>query len=344
MSVNHIFKDRALQSKTKLEVLRSGLVQEAIFQSFPSLTIFSAGSYARIEASDYSDIDMFFICDQDKEEIAEPRTHSFRMFGKMIETIERIGFPKFSNDCQYLMLLHKNDILKNLGSPADDHANYFTARMLLLLESRCLYGDRIYETIVADIVKSYFKDYPDHKLTFQPVFLINDITRFWKTLLLNYENKRDSLLAVQAGDSDEERERKQARKTQQKVRNFKLKYSRMTTCFATIAALGSYHVPVTEEQIINLTRKTPRERIQAIPDRIPGVQAEVDNVLNEYAWFLEMTGHPTEELEGHFKDRERLIQMFKRANDYGDTMFALLQKIDDAATDPKMRLLRYLVI
>jgi len=223
-------------------------------------------------------------------------------------------------------------MLSNLGGRVDDHANYFTARMLFLLESRCLFGEEAFETITTKIVNSYFKDFPDHPRTFQPIFLLNDICRFWKTMLLNYEHKRK----LSAKPEDE------LKKTKQKVRNFKLKYSRMTTCFASVAALGSFTAPVTDEQVIAVTRLTPRERLNSVTERLPGAKSVVDEVLNRYAWFLEMTGLPTPDLEQHFSDKGKRTQMFDRANEYGDSMFQLIQFLD--TSEPKLRLLRTLVI
>ena len=333
MSKTNIYETRASYSQVRLDELRNRINDLDEVSDLPNLTIFSVGSYARLEASKYSDIDMFFLCDGNKDKILEPRTNSLRLFGKMIETIKTMGFPKFSNDCQYLTILHTEDILIHLGSPRDDHENYFTVRMLLLLESHCLYGNDTFQKITADIVKSYFKDYPDHKETFQPMFLLNDICRFWKTLLLNYENKRNGSKNIDDPENI---------KTRQRVRNFKLKHSRMTTCFATIVALGCYQVPVTEKDVIELTKLTPHERLELIKEMMPAVTREVNEVLDGYAWFLEITGSPTEELEAHFCDNTKRTEMFNKANEYGDSMFKLLQAID--ATDKKLGLLRYLVI
>lgn len=328
-----ISEQRAKYSRTRLKELRGRLEKLPELHEFPLLTVFGAGSYARLEASEFSDIDMFFLTSGKKEDYDEPRTHSLRLFGKVIEIVDNMVFPKFSNDCEYLVILNSNDILSNLGSRTDDHENYFTARMLLLLESHCLYGTEAFNEVTRLIVNSYFKDFPDHKHTFQPMFLLNDICRFWKTMLLNYENKRS---IPPGGGNDEER------KTRQKVRNFKLKYSRMTTCFASVAALGGYLAPVTEEQIVDLTKLTPRERLQSIPTHIPAAKAAVNTVLDRYDWFLEMTGLRTKDLEGHFSDKKKRTEMFQRANEYGDAMFTLLQTIDE--TDSRLRLIRNLVI
>jgi hypothetical protein len=199
------------------------------------------------------------------------------------------------------------------------------------LESKCLFGEPTYNDITREIINSYFKDYPDHEKTFQPIFLLNDICRFWKTLLMNYEYKR-------IGTTESE-----LKKIKQKVRNFKLKFSRMTTCFATIASICSYRIPVTEDQVIELTHLTPRQRLERIPSRIPGAESAVQDVLDNYAFFLDKTGLSTDELESHFSDKTARSEMFKIANHYGDSMYNLLQTLDTfQKSDSKF--LRYLVI
>jgi len=326
-----VFKERAALSCKQLENVRKTISDLGELKCFEDLTVFGAGSYARHEASIYSDIDLFFLCRKSRDEQIDPRTKEFRLFGKMIEIIETLKFPKFSNDCQYLNVLSTRDILQHLGSPTDDHENYFTARMLLLLESKCLYGDEIYNKVISEIVHSYFADYPNHSHEFQPIFLLNDICRYWKTLLLNYENKRNG-----AEETD-------AQKVKQRVRNFKLKFSRMTTCFATVSAIGSYKTPVTEGQVVRLVHLTPRERLQDIIRHVPDAKNEVQNILDEYAWFLEMTGLPTEELQSKFHDKTGRTKMFQKANEYGNLMFNLLLKLDKNSNG-KGDLLRYLVI
>lgn len=55
-----------------------------------------------------------------------------------------------------------------------------------------------------------------------------------------------------------------------------------------------------------------------------------------------MTGLTTEELEERFSDKDKRIDMFNRATNYGEEMFRLIAAIDEA--DKKSRLLRTLVI
>jgi predicted nucleotidyltransferase len=335
MAKRNVSKERAKYSSKRLSELCEKLAELQELQKAPKLTIFGAGSYARLEASSYSDLDMFFMSAASPGEDLNARTNSHRIFGKVIEIADELGFPAFSNDGEYLEILRADDIRENLGNRADDHKNYFTARMLMLLESRCLYGEATFRGILEAIVGSYFKDFPDHKENFKPTFLVNDISRYWKTLLLNYENKR-GLIANNSADDLE------VRKTKHRVRNFKLKFSRLTTCFATIAAIGSYAEAVTEEDIVEMVLLTPRERLQKVRDRLPNIASKVDDLLGRYDWFLEQTGLTTAELELQFSDTHKRKEMFGRANEYGDAMYELIANIDGQV--PRSRLLRTLVI
>ncbi len=326
-----VYKERANYSQARLNELGNRIGKIPGISDYTNLTVFGAGSFARYEACQYSDIDLFFLCKEKREDLPEPRTTELRLFGNLIDIVDNMSFPRFSNDCQYLTILHSPRILQYIVSPMDDQENYFTVRMLLLLESKCLYDETTYNDITREIINSYFKDYPDHKKTFQPIFLLNDICRFWKTLLMNYEFKR---LGEDINDAE---------KTKQKVRNFKLKFSRMTTCFATIASICSYTVPVEEDQVIEQARLTPRERLETIPTRIPEAEKAVQEVLNRYAFFLEKTGLSTGELEGHFSDKMKRTEMFQAAKEYGNSMFRLLQALDNFHED-NSKFLRYLVI
>jgi predicted nucleotidyltransferase len=331
-SLSNIFETRATYSVTRLDELANRLEKAAAVQRLSNFTIFSAGSYARHEASKYSDIDLFFLWEGKREDHEDPMTSELRLFGALIEMVDAMDFPRFSNDAQYLSARSSRDILDHLGSPKDDWDNLFTVRMLMLLESKCLYGTASYEHILRDIIGSYYRDYPDHQATFEPWFLLNDIGRFWKTLLLNYEHKRNY-----GGDDID--------KTKQKVRNFKLKFSRMTTCFATIAVLGS-HGPASlqEDDVFALIQLTPRERLERIAELQPHVRPLLDAVLEEYAWFLEQTALPEPDLRGLFEDKKQVATMFERANAYGDKMFELLAAIDAGEGGAPTRFLRYLVI
>ncbi|WP_104190539.1 nucleotidyltransferase domain-containing protein [Cryobacterium sp. Y82] len=327
---NDFLSSRAGYSRTRLSELKDQVGAAVEGVELEGLTIFTAGSFARLEAGEFSDVDLFFTYHPTGNAVQSRRTNELKLFGRLIDLVEKLGFPAFSNDAQYLETHNVEDILKYLGGPIDDAHNHFTLRMLLLLESKCIYGKDEYEAALKNIIQSYYRDFPRHEHSFQPWFLLNDIMRYWKTLLLNYENKRND------GDSEEA-------KLSRRVKNFKLQFSRMTTCFATIAALGSFSDIPTEEDVFQLTLRTPQDRLQLVKDKLPELNSTIESLLSEYSWFLEQTSLSTEALRAKFVDRDDRTQMFSRAEAYGSKMFGLLDEIG------KLRgmspdLIRYLVI
>ena len=100
------------------------------------ITVFSAGSLARGEAGNKSDLDMF-LCTED-EDVATSRLIACEVIAELIRVNEAEGFPSFSNDGQYLQIYLLRDLEQETGSADDDGENYFTARMLMLLEAQPL--------------------------------------------------------------------------------------------------------------------------------------------------------------------------------------------------------------
>ena len=325
--------ERRKYSSERVEVLRTKLKQISELKNFPNLTIFCAGSYGRFEASKYSDIDMFFFDTTENVIICEDAistvntTEKTKLFGKIVDVADELNYPKFTNDGEYLNIIYLDKVLNQLGGRHDDYDNTFTARMLLLLESKYLVNEELYNSTISKCIKSYFRDYPKHSDNFKPIFLINDITRYWKTLCLNYENKRN------------QRHDYENKKIPQKVKNFKLKFSRMTTCFATIASLACQIESITEENVIELVGLTPSERLLRIADFIPRAKSKIDEIVLQYEWFLMQTGLSEEELHSNFDNKEHRIKMFKKASIYGDKMFELLKIADE-----EYNFFRYLVI
>lgn len=339
-NIQSFYESRARWSRTKLGEISNNFAKMKELKKYPRIVVYATGSYARLEAGEHSDLDVFFVNIGRTRDISHPKTKEIRLFGKILEEAENLKLPPFSNDSQYLNLLHIQDILENLGSPTDDHSNYFTARMLLLLEGYCVYGEASYSKLAELIVDSYFTDFDDHRGSFHPRFLMNDICRYWKTMLLNYENNRRSarLDSKRVKDPD----KLWLIKAKQKVKNYKLKYSRMTTCFATLAALGSFKAPVQKDTVLDLIRMTPRERLQTIPRNMKGIENEVDAVLKAYMAFLRKTELSTNDLRMALMDERLGPRLNNAANRYGDTMFQLLRLID--TRDPKLKLMRNMVI
>ncbi|MCA1546646.1 nucleotidyltransferase domain-containing protein [Bradyrhizobium sp. BRP19] len=162
--VQRRFDVRMTESKTKLDVLTTRLAKARHLKAFEHLTIYAAGSYGRLEASKYSDIDLFFVLAKPRSYFDEIRVPEIRLLSEIVEIGYDMDFPKFSNDGHFLKLLFLDDILENLGSPADDYHNHFTARMLLLLESKPIYGVNIYNRLLRETTNSYLPRHEQKKL------------------------------------------------------------------------------------------------------------------------------------------------------------------------------------
>jgi predicted nucleotidyltransferase len=319
------FRDRAEFSRIKLEVLTRLLRRARHVKALSHLTIYTAGSYGRLEASKHSDIDLFFVLTKPHTFFEEIRVPEIRLLSELVDIGYTMSFPKFSNDGHFLKLLFLTDILEHLGSPADDYHNHFTARMLLLLESKPIYGSEIYSHLLSETVKSYFRDYEHHPTDFRPTFLINDIIRFWKTLCLNYEHRRNQTTSRAA--------------IKHKIKNFKLGYSRLLTCFATVAILSTYRETISPRNVIDICRMTPAERLVSLARKRPNLIPRVKEALQLYAWFLSKTALSTSQLEDYFQTKTNRIEAFDNAREFGDRIFDILQ-----AADEKHHTLRYLVV
>ena len=190
-----------------------------------------------------------------------------------------LGYGPFSNDGEYLKVYSLEKMLEALGAPQDDNENLFTARMLLLLEARCVCNQSLYSEIVNKILEHYFRD-SGGKITFRPLFLLNDLLRYWRTLCLNYELIRD------------QPDRPWIKK------NISLKFSRMLTVFGTV-------LPLVTRQIcdIDSARKfvklSPHQRFAEGLDYLEDDRLDKDYgaFLNDYEKFLclkeNMENHPT---------------------------------------------------
>jgi predicted nucleotidyltransferase len=331
-NMNGAMERKKLYSETRIAELRNRLEGIGQLSALADLTIFGAGSYARLEASEHSDIDTFFVYTSSRSAISNVRTKELGLFGELIRVAEQMSFPAFSNDAQYLECLSCDDILMHLGSPEDDSRNFFTARMLLLLESKPLANEEQYKLIVKRVCDAYYRDFPDHKKSFEPQFLLNDIGRFWNTMLVNYENRRNL-------------EADRSKKAKHKVKNFKLRFSRATTCFATVAAIGAHPSTLTIDDFVELVYETPQKRLDRVAAQRPETFEDIRTLRADYEWFLEKTSMTTEELEEHFSDKTFAAEAFERARAYGDVLFSVLSTLDiDQKTGQSRGLIRNLVI
>lgn len=140
--------------------------------------------------------------------------------------------------------------------------------MLLLLESNFLCNERSYHLHKKRILKLYFRDASQEG--FRPIFLLNDILRYWRTVCLNYEQARSI-----PGKS-------------WKKRNFNLKFSRLLSVFGTVLPLMLIK-DVTADNIERLSSIRPVDRLAYGLDLLQGADEllpRFQDFLDNYEYFL----------------------------------------------------------
>lgn len=250
------------------------------------MTLYVTGSFGRLEArydqSDRdkgSDLDVFFMYMPDDGSTRDlSRLAWFRLIARVIDVAERLKFKPFSRDGAFLKAHNVFHVGSELGSSNEDAENGFTARLLLLLEGRPLANDPLFDQVLLETIRFYFRDFADKRETFRPYVLINDILRYWRTLCLNYEHAREgrraklnrTLVCIEA-DNSLDKHTKQALSEEKDVDfraesaldNLKLRYSRLALCFSMVALLASHPNGTTPERV--------RELCQTVSLRALGV-------------------------------------------------------------------------
>lgn len=260
-----------------------------------NICIYTCGSLARYEFVNESDLDLFFINNSNKE-ISQLYKQLF--FQKLFEINKKLKYRDPSKFGLYWDFIAKKNLL-DIGSQIEDYNNSFTARLLLILESKPIFNEKMYDNLINDVVNEYFYDYEKHKNDFQPMILLNDIFRYWYTLTLNYEFKRD--------ENDPPNDKYWKR--------LKLKYPRLLTCFSFISCL--FEKNITSDKVIMIIKKTPLERLDYLASNNENLSDSVKKIKLKYNWFLELKSKN----ESWWNDKENKETAFKNAEEFHNVIF-----------------------
>lgn len=265
-------KNVKMNSLEKLDELTNKMSQSFSLEDekFQNICVYACGSLGRLEMTQNSDLDLFFVSMNDGNDVPmQKNLNKYLFFSELYRVTSEMGFPEPSKQGEYWIFASKDDLL-DIGSRKEDFNNSFTTRLLLILESKPLYNAKAYNQLVNEIVMKYFVDYEEHQEEFYPLFLMNDILRYWYTLTLNYEYRRD--------DRDDINKKNWKR--------LKLKYARLITCFSMLACL--YRKNITPDYVIECVKKTPIERLITLGEDNEKIKVIVDDIIEEYEWFLSL--------------------------------------------------------
>jgi predicted nucleotidyltransferase len=253
LNQHELIQKRKRTSQSKLQSARELFANDKELSKNSDICIFAAGSLGRLDSGATSDLDIF-VTTMGKDTVG--RLDEILYFSSILRLNTALGYEAPSNDGEFLKIFHVSENEGKGGSAKDDIENWFTTRMLLLLESTCIYNDAAYHIHKKAILDFYFRDSTGQD-KFRPVFLLNDILRYWRTLCLNYEQ------------------------------NFNLKFSRLLSVFGTILPLILMN-EVTAEKIELLSSRTPMERLAEGLDALNAPELLDDFLvfLDHYEFFL----------------------------------------------------------
>ncbi len=179
-------------------------------------------------------------------------------------------------------------------------------------------GPDIYEKAIGSVIAAYWRDYAKHKYEFIPAFLANDILRLWRTFCVNYEARTET-----------EPARKRAKR---KLKNYKLKHSRLLTCYSALLYLLAIYVEtktVHPADAIRMTRLSPAERLETLLalGNLAEAHETIRKLLTHYEGFLEATNFGEEDLIERFLDGEKSKEYSKSEGALGNLMFSAIEQI-----------------
>jgi predicted nucleotidyltransferase len=288
-------------------------------------SVYATGSFGRCEASPHSDLDLFIVGKRDgnagpddKKGSLLNRLDEICIKADLIEVTRQLKIPEFSGDGRYLTHYSVHEFTNTLGTPEDDVTNTFTARLLLLLESRPLLEPTVYWNVIEAVLAAYWRDYEDHKTDFMPAFLANDILRLWRTFCVNYEARTERV--------------PEEKKAKGKLKNYKLKHSRLLTCYSALlyllAVYGSEKT-VSPSAALDMIKRTPTERLEWLLGKpeLEDAKSAINKLLEQYQRFLETTNANEKELVCRFMDKSTSRSYATASYEFGDNVFDVMARI-----------------
>lgn len=319
-------RSRRGQVKERIAALQSSLNDSARKISGKAC-VYATGSFGRLEAGPESDLDLFIVGidagDREKKiyKSALSNLDATLVKADLISATRFHNIKDFDGDGKYLAHFSAYEIIDSLGEPDDDLKNTLTSRLLMLLESTPLLGEDVYKLVIDDLLEKYWRDYADHKNDFVPAFFGNDILRLWRTFCVNYEARTERT-------PDD-------LKKKGKIKNYKLKHSRMLTCYSALL----YMLDIYREKKFfdpddarHMVSMTPTQRLEWLLEHSKSAEAkeQLSELLNLYDDFLKSTSDE-KVLGNRLMDPDLKSDYAKSTYNFGDTMFKAMTHIGNGS-------------
>ena len=317
---------RRLENQEILEALADELGKRTQSWIGDRATVFVTGSIARGEATRHSDLDAFLVTTD--ASVDEATRRRFREDLTAAAEAAEAPLPELRDDRRYEHTL--DELVAKMGTDAEDVENQLTTRLLLLLESRALVNPAVHAACVEKVVDRYFRVHPFHENDFLPIVLVNDIVRYWRLMLLAYEEKNS-----RGTIAPEERH----------LRSYKLRFSRCLLCYSVLLPLlaeARGKGRIERDFADALFRKQPLERLASLRldlEREVDIVAIVAAMEQCYARFLELSDKPKAARLERFRDPSYARERSREATEFGNLVYRLALRL--GLESP---LFRYLVV
>lgn len=297
--------------------LRQRLVESAGEEGGPDTSLVVFGSVARGEVTSDSDIDWVLLLD------GSASTEHFDAVKRIREHVARIRRPP-RRDATFGGLAYSHELVHRIGGSDDSHSN-FTQRMLLLLESTPIGPRDAYERTLRNVLKRYIvEDFaptaPDNRPVI-PRFLHNDIARYWRTVTVDYADKRHD----RGGDG-------------WGLRAAKLRFSRKLTyasgllmCFrcADVAEAEAAPTQALLAHLLHLRLDPPLQAFARTLLQYQQLDDAARLLFNTYDAFLAVLDDPNkrDELQGLANEHAHGNLVFRHVRELGHTFQEALRRI-----------------
>ncbi len=285
--------------------------------------VYATGSCGRGEMGPGSDLDGYVVHIGAKPSDAQLIQHALEVANATAK------LPPLDGGGRHIAMIEASKLIDRLGAPEDDtrEEGVFTKRMLLLLESRVVLGPQSYEKVLHAVLDAYWQNADLHPTRYQPFVLVNDIVRWWRIVLLNHESRLRKRAAEIEGPRRAER-----LLAERLYRSHKMRLARCLTCFSALTYLlaltpdDASHV--SKEQVLEMVRQTPLERLATLPQLAGRPLEAVPKLLATYASYLERADDGKEAmLERLSHDRDFARQISREGGRFTELMFDLVQDL-----------------
>jgi predicted nucleotidyltransferase len=134
-TVGEVLERRRSETADRIRTLKLEL-KDAEALCSKTACVYMTGSFSRGEANRHSDLDLFIVGKVAGGERSLGGLNEILIKSDLIRATRKLRIPDFSGEGEYLTHYTVEEIVSTLGKPEDDVNNTFTARLLLLLESK----------------------------------------------------------------------------------------------------------------------------------------------------------------------------------------------------------------